>query len=180
MSKQSIPLVADDISQFSKALSKQLEANEQPLSHVRLLNLLAKANGYKNYQHLHATFKAHQSIANDVPNPVVDYKVIERCLNQFDDQGVLQRWPSRLKVQEICIWVFWSLLPADTNMAEKKVNQILNAAHVFGDAALLRRTMIGKGMISRNTDGSDYRRIEQKPSEEAIELIKRIGLRRQS
>jgi hypothetical protein len=49
MPRQAVPLHADDISSFAKALSRQLsEAHDRaarPPGHVELLNMLARAAG---------------------------------------------------------------------------------------------------------------------------------------
>ena len=175
MSKQTIPLIADDISQFSRALTKQILQNEQPLSHVRMLNLLAKANGFRNFQHMRASHKSAQRINEPTPSEAIDFSLVQKCLRQFDAEGILMRWPSRSKTQKTILWVFWALLPKAEILSEKSVNEILCSRHGFEDPATLRRLMIGYGMLTRNRDGSEYQRIEQKPPAEAIELIKRVG-----
>jgi hypothetical protein len=48
--------------------------------------------------------------------------------------------------------------------------------HVFGDHALLRRALIGWRLMQRNQDGTDYRRIEQKPPAELQPLLARLRL----
>ena len=178
MSKQIIPLVADDISQFSRALTKQLEQNDQPLSHVRMLNLIAKANGYRNFQHLRASHKSAARLNEATPNEAIDFALVARCINQFSTDGVLMQWPSRNKVQKTVLWVLWSAIPSGEALTEKQINQCLNTAHAFKDPATLRRIMIGYEMLERKKDGSEYWRIEQKPPAEALELIRRVRERR--
>lgn len=178
MSKQIIPLVADDISQFSRSLTKQLLQSDAPLTHVRMLNMLAKANGFRNFQHMRAAHKSRERL-DHVQTSAVDFKLVERCLNQFDEQGVLVRWPSKNLVQKTCIWVFWGMLPKGREMSERQISSLLNEGHGFGDPATLRRVMVGYRLVSRSNDGAAYLRIEQTPPPEAIELIARVKARRQ-
>jgi len=176
MSKQIIPLVADDISQFSRSLTRQLLQSDAPLTHVRMLNMLAKANGFRNFQHMRAAHKSRERM-DDVQTNAVDFKLVERCLNQFDEQGVLVRWPSKNLVQKTCIWVFWAMLPKGREMSERQISSLLNEGHSFSDPATLRRVMVGYQLVSRTKDGAQYQRIEQTPPPEAIELIARVKAR---
>ncbi|MFT4961165.1 MAG: hypothetical protein ACI92Z_002253 [Paracoccaceae bacterium] len=59
-------------------------------------------------------------------------------------------------------------------MHEKQVNMVLNENHLFGDPAILRRSLVGLGLVSRNRDGSDYQRLKNRPFAEAQEVIKRL------
>ena len=90
----------------------------------------------------------------------------------------MKQWPSRRKQQELCLWVLWTRLPARAVLQEKEVNAVLLDEHLFGDPAILRRSLIGSGLVSRNKDGSDYRRCEQKPPIEALSLIQILEMRR--
>ena len=174
MSKQVVPLVAEDISHFSRALSKQLEQNDQPLSHVRMLNLIAKANGFRNFQHLRASHKSSDQPSQPAATEAIDLALVERCFRRFSPEGLLKQWPSRGKVQKIVLWVLWSAIPSGKALTEQQINECLNAHHAFEDPATLRRIMIGFKMLERKKDGSEYFRIEQKPPAEALELIRRV------
>ncbi|MEM7270807.1 MAG: hypothetical protein AAF401_16340, partial [Pseudomonadota bacterium] len=68
MSREAIPFVAEDISAFAKALGQQLKLAETPPGHVALLNMVARAGGYKNFQHLKASSAAKERI--DAPADV--------------------------------------------------------------------------------------------------------------
>jgi len=178
MSKDPIGLAVADISDFARRLAPQLKNHTDGPSHLSLLNMLARAAGYRNYQHLRASRSA-QARLSEVPTTLdVDFRLVERALHQFDAAGQLMRWPSRRPVQELCLWVMWSGLPAAAHLHERQVNAVLNAAHLFGDAALLRRSLIGMELVQRNLDGSDYQRLEKRPPEEARALISRIKERR--
>ena len=180
MSKQAIPLLAEDISLFSRALARQLKNEKQTPSHLGLMNMIARAAGFRNFQHLRAAHMAGQRLAV-LPEPEpVDHRLVERALHQFDAEGRLQRWHSRRKIQDLCLWVFWARLPSGTSLSEREVNRLLRAEHLFDDPALLRRMMFNLGMVTRNRDGSDYRRLEQRPPAEARALIRLLEARRKA
>jgi hypothetical protein len=84
------------------------------------------------------------------------------------------RWPSRPSLQELCLWVLWSRVPNRTSFTEKQISELIKRWHVFGDHALLRRALIGWRLLQRNPDGTDYRRIEQKPPAELRPLLARL------
>ncbi|MCX7558550.1 DUF2087 domain-containing protein [Sulfitobacter sp. F26204] len=176
MSKEAIPLTVADITPFARNLSKALKQAEGVPTHLALLNMLARAAGFRNYQHMRASQSARDRLAKVVP--VTDFKRVEKCLQQFDAAGVMLRWPAKRSVQEICLWVMWSLFPRGEVMQEQDVNGILNKAHAFDDAALLRRSLIGMTLVSRKSDGTNYRRIEQIPPPEAVAVIRAVSLRR--
>lgn len=178
MSKDPIGLVITDISVFARRLAPQLKKLDDGPSHLSLLNMLARAAGYQNYQHLRASRSAQERLAEKQPRPSVDFRLVERALHHFDAAGRLLRWPSRRPVQELCLWALWSNLPAATHLHERQVNAALNNVHLFGDAALLRRSLVGMALVARNLDGSDYQRLEKRPPDEAQELIARIKERR--
>ncbi len=180
MSKEPIPLVAADISVFARSLKQQLREGEALPSHLSLMNMLARAAGFRNYQHMRAARAAEGRLAVDALPEVADYRLVERTLNQFDGAGCLLRWPSRRPVQELCLWAMWAVVPPARHLQERDVNAALNAAHVFGDAASLRRSLFGMGLVSRKRDGSDYLRVEKSPPVEAREVIRRLKARRQA
>tara|TARA_R110002110_G_scaffold18457_5_gene77314 strand:- start:2418 stop:2972 length:555 start_codon:yes stop_codon:yes gene_type:complete len=177
MSKDPIPLYAPDISQYARSLSRQLLTAGEPPSHLALLNMLAKSGGFRNYQHLRA---AHAALGRmeAAQQDTIDYKLVERTMHQFDAAGRLIRWPARRPVQELGLWVLWSVLPSDRHLHERHVNAHLNAAHLFGDAPLIRRSLLGLDLLTRNQNGSDYMRLERRPPAEAREVIRRVAQRR--
>lgn len=177
MSKQPIPLYTGDISAFARNLSRQLASPDVSPGHVEMLNHLARAGGFRNYQHLRADHAAKGRMAA-APEAVADFRLIERALHQFDAQGRLIRWPGKRQVQELALWAMWAALPAEAVMEEREVNGALNQVHLFEDAALLRRSLIGMKLLTRKPDGSDYRRTEQRPPPEAQALIREVSQRR--
>jgi hypothetical protein len=65
-------------------------------------------------------------------------------------------------------------------MDERGISAWLNERHTFGDAALLRRTMVTMGLVTRTQDGREYRRVEQKPPPELSPLLARLDGRRKA
>ncbi|AJY46060.1 DUF2087 domain-containing protein [Martelella endophytica] len=178
MSKEKIPLLADDLSAFTRALSHQLGDSEGTPSHLSLMNMLARSGGFRNFQHLRAAHAAEKRLARPEQPVVADFRLVERALQQFDHRGKLKQWPSRRTVQSLSLWAFWALMPASADLSEPSVNALLNAYHLFGDAAQLRRSMVEHGLVTRKRDCSSYRRVEQRLTAEAAILIARLKARR--
>jgi hypothetical protein len=169
MTKDSLTLPVTDLSSFTRALARQLLPT--PPSHVALMNMLARAAGFRNLQHLRAAQTAGAKLAAYATPEVTDHTLVTRALAQFDDTGQLRQWPSRRAVQILCLWAIWARLPHTASMTERQISATLNTLHRFGDAAILRRDMVALGLLSRNTDGSDYKRLESRPPPEARALI---------
>lgn len=178
MSRTVLPFHTDDLSTFAKALGGELRARDGAPGHVELLNMLARAGGCRNFQHLKAQAAAKAALeAPPEVEPTVDYLRLRRTLRLYGADGMLLRWPPKLWERGLCLWVLWAALPARREMAEKEVNALITARHDFGDYALLRRWMVDLGMLTRTPDGSVYRRVERRPSAEARALIALVGAR---
>jgi hypothetical protein len=54
MSRTLLPFNSDDISSLARSLKAQLANCESQPSHLELLNMLVRANGYRNFQHYRA------------------------------------------------------------------------------------------------------------------------------
>jgi hypothetical protein len=175
MSRLALPFEVADLSAFAKALRAQLQAIGHLPSHVELLNLVSQSAGYRNYQHFRATAAAADRLAEPEPLIPVDHDLVEKVARHFDADGGLVRWPGRTKQQELCLWVFWSRIPAETSFTEREISDLLNDWHHFGDHALLRRSLYEYRLVQRTVDGRDYRRIEQKPPAELGALLRRAG-----
>ena len=178
MSKQTIPLVVDDISPFVRALARQIDEVKERPSHLSVMNMVSRAAGFRNFQHLRAAHVAGERLANPQAPETIDHQLVERALKQFDSAGRLRQWPSRRKTQDLCLWALWAALPARTLMAERQINTHLRLFHLFDDPAILRRMLFSLGMVTRNPDGSDYCRLEQLPPPEARALISLLETRR--
>lgn len=97
--------------------------------------MLAKAAGFQNFQHMKAAHSAGLRMDTPVVPDVVDHRLVERALNQFDEVGQLVSWPSRRQIQVLCLWPLWAAIPAGTSLSEKEVNGLLNGGHRFSDPA---------------------------------------------
>ncbi|MDU8911487.1 DUF2087 domain-containing protein [Aestuariicoccus sp. MJ-SS9] len=163
MTRDLVSLTIDDLSHFAKTLRAQLDA---PPSHLQLLGMVARAAGYRNFQHLRAA---------QTPVPAFDRTRVSRALRHFDAEGRLLRWPSRNAMQNLCLWPIWAALPARETMTERQISARIDALTAFRDAAQIRRALVEFGMVTRNIDGSVYCRREQVPPPEALAVIR--GLR---
>jgi hypothetical protein len=171
MSRSAIPFAVDDISTLAKTLEKELAAAADP-GHVQLLNMLARAAGYKNFQHMRAAAEAAGRLETPPPPPTpIDFATVERISRYFDFKGILIRWPGKASHREPCLWALWARIAPHRIYGEKEINAILTASHAFADYALLRREMFDRGMLWRTLDGRQYRRIEGKPPAMAEALI---------
>ena len=180
MPKTLIAFASADMSALARSLREQLTALGENPSHVQLLNMLAKAVGYRNFQHMKTEAAAAPALpvsAAEPPLPPVDEARVARVAGHFGPDGELLRWPSRTNHQELCVWVLWARLPAREVTDERGISGWLNLHHAFGDAALLRRTMVTMGLVTRTQDGREYRRVEQPPPPELASLLKRLAAR---
>lgn len=169
MSRQIHSLNIADLSAFAKSLREQLAKLDEKPSHVDMLNMLARSAGFRNYQH----FKA---VTEDAPRAdPVDLTLVEKVSRHFDAEGVLLRWPSKNSLQPLCLWALWARMEPGRDYADRENTDLLNAWASFGDHALLRRSMVDMGYVTRTPDGRTYRRIEQKPPAELSALLKRIA-----
>ncbi len=176
MSRDLIPFAAADISALAKSLRGQLAERAQPPGHVEMLNMLARAAGARNFQHYRAQAAAQGRLAAPPAAPgSVDHARVEAALRCFDGQGRMVRWPSKPSVQALCLWAIWAAIPPARCFTEAEINAVIQARHLFGDHALLRRELFNQGLMSRTPDCRDYRRIEQAPPAEALALIRRVG-----
>lgn len=176
MSRDILPLTAPDISALAKTLGRELAVFDGKPGHVQLLNMLARAAGYRNFQHFRAASRAEERLDEPRPAPEpVDHALVERVSGHFDSEGQLLRWPSRYGHQSLALWVLWSRLEAGAVYSEFDISLIIRNNHRFGDHALIRRAMIDAGLIMRTPDGREYRRVERKPTGDALALIRRIA-----
>ncbi len=178
MSRTAVPLRVDDLSPFAKTLRQSLSQHHGVPGHVELLNMLAKAAGFANYQHLRADAgAADRLVAAAEPGPRADLGQVEKAARYFDAEGVLASWPSRYAHQMLCLWVFWSRIPRGQVFTEIEISNLLKGWHDFGDHALIRRAMIDGRMLQRNQNGFEYRRFERTPPAELAPLLDHLAAR---
>lgn len=150
------------------------------VSHVQLLNMLVRAVGYRNFQHYRAQFAAQERLERlaapepAAPEEPVDLRRVERAARHFGPDGLLTRWPGKVSLQRLCLWWVWSRLPAGHELTGTQMDDALRACHHFGDHALLRRWLCDLGMATRTPDGRQYRRVEQRPPQEALALLQHL------
>jgi hypothetical protein len=180
MSRDLLALPVADLSAFTRHLSRQLGAEGAGAPpHQSLMNMLARAGGFRNLQHLRAARAAEPRLDMSAPaQGPVDHALVARAMVLFDDHGVLRQWPARRAVQILCLWALWARLPRGSGQSERQISAVLNALHGFGDAALLRRDMVELGLLRRSDACTDYARVERRPPPEALALIARLATRR--
>lgn len=190
MSRIPLPLHTQDISAFARSLGSQLAARGAAPSHLELLNMLARSGGFKNFQHLRALARPERPEKIEAPaQPVPQASQVSperlkrlarlaRLARLFDAEGRLVRWPSKRGLEQSCLWVMWSRVPARRDMSEPELREVLALAHTFGDHALLRRGLCDLGLMTRTPDGRVYRRVEARPTDEAGALLELLRQRR--
>lgn len=178
MSRTAIPFAVGDMSALARFLQNQLGQSQEPPGHVSLLNMLARAAGFQNFQHFRSQTDQEDHLADIPIFQPVDAKKIERLTRYYDATGRLIRWPPKESHRQICLWALWSHLPPRQTLSEKAINAVIEENHLFGDYALLRREMVVRSMLWRTRDGREYRRIEGAPPPEASSLIRILKQRR--
>ncbi|BDQ34828.1 DUF2087 domain-containing protein [Pseudodesulfovibrio portus] len=170
MSRKPFSIHVGDVSALARSLRRRMGEQERVPSHVEMLNLLAKAGGYRNFQHL----KAEQD-APGAPEPAeINRKRVKKAAGYFDLDGRLSTWPKKHSLRELCLWVLWSRLPARTAMSELELDERLILGHAFCDHTLLRRWLVDLGLVDRTPDGGEYRRVEKQPPDEAVAVFGRL------
>ena len=179
MTRTIFPMEVADISAFARSLREQIGKLDHKPSHVEMLNLLSRAGGYRNYQHFRATIMTADTLdewrLEADTTPVAHEARVKKTTRVFDVEGRLARWPGKRAQQELCLWFLWSKIPADQLFSERQISEYLDRLHLFGDPALLRRDLVDLGLMRRNRDGSDYRRVEKGPPPELALLLRLLG-----
>ncbi|KQV88976.1 DUF2087 domain-containing protein [Pelomonas sp. Root1237] len=172
MARESLPLVVDDLSTFTKSLRTQLLAHPATPGHQTLLNMLARAAGHRNLQMLKARPPALPRTTT--PARAEHSDIVRRTLRLFDDQGRLQRLPVKRSLQLMALWGLWMRFDAKRPYREREVNQILTAWHCFGDYCTLRRDLVTQSLMARTTDSSVYTKLPARPGEDAMALMRAL------
>jgi hypothetical protein len=184
MSRETMSLRTDDLSAFAKSLRKQLALHVQSEAalpgHLSLLNMLARAAGYRNLQSLQT---APPVALTPPPAPARGPKhpelteTADRALRQFDAQGRLMRWPSRYQVQRYALWGLWLHFDGKRRYSEAEVNELLNSRHSFGDHCTLRRELINMRLLARTDGGREYRKLAARPDAALLPLLRELRAR---
>jgi hypothetical protein len=171
MARELTSFVVDDLSSFARKLGQSLAARQtlEPGTpgHVELLNLIARAAGFRNVQALKAV--PPQAPQARVALPLSDNA--RRTLMQFDGEGRLVRWPTKFTIQRMAMWILWTHFDAKRIYRERDVNAILKAANAFGDHVTLRRELVDHRLLSRTSDCAEYRKVAARPDDEVRALL---------
>ena len=170
MTRTTLPYATTDVSALARHLSRELASETNP-SHLTLMNMLARGAGFRNFQHVRASAAAGDKL-DTPPSAPADHTKVAQARRYFDAVGTMTSWPAKTHLQHLCLWVLWSRLPRGQSLTEREISRLLDGWHLFGDAAILRRTLWEMKLISRTPDCQDYRRIEQPPPPEARALIR--------
>jgi len=111
MSRQSLPFFANDVSGFARALRRELSQSPDGSpaatpSHLTLLNMVARAGGYQNFQHFRAQASAREKLEQTQVAPATepaDYVAVGRLARYFDEAGRLIRWPGKYSHRVLCL-----------------------------------------------------------------------------
>jgi hypothetical protein len=182
MSKELFALHINDVSAFARSLGGALQerhaAKPKPPGQVELLNLIARAQGQRNWQALRQALRlvppappAARPLAPPPAAPVPLSDNARKALAHFDSRGRLMRWPVKFSIQKLVMWVLWTRFDAKRSYTESEVNAILKSANLFFDHATLRRELINHGLMARKSDCSDYRKLQVRPDDEARALL---------
>ncbi|WP_293933717.1 DUF2087 domain-containing protein [Iodobacter sp.] len=173
MSRTTYPFYTSDISALARSLKQQWATEDAAPSHLQILNMLARAAGFSNFQHLRAAAEAPAPLPASTQSALT-----RRLLRHFDEQGRLIHWPKKFSEQRHCLWPVWANIPAATEMTEKAANEWIKSAEAIGDHVLLRRELVNDQLITRTPDCRVYQRLEQSVPEELTEFMAEIQKRR--
>jgi hypothetical protein len=178
MTREAIPLVVRDLGTFTRALGRSLAERytrkPEPPGHVELLNLLSRAAGHRSYQGLRsaARMPAAAAALEEAPVALGLTPAARKALTQFDARGRLVRWPNKFSVQRLAMWVLWTQFDGKRVYTEREVNDVIKRWHTWGDHVTLRRELINHQLLTRKSDGSQYRKLPARPDDEARGLLR--------
>ena len=90
--------------------------------------------------------------------------------NFLDGDGKLTAFPAKRKMKLYALLYLAQKIPADTDFAEREINDILLDWHTFADPATLRRELYDYGFLDRSRDGKVYRLAQNQPTLEELGL----------
>ena len=174
MTRSVIPVTVPDLSGFARALRRSLAehlAEHAALpTHQALLNHIARAVGHRNLQALQA--QAPRAVrTRAAAAPAALSAAALKALGSFDELGRMSRWPVKYSVQRLAMWVLWMQFERGRVYSEREVNAVLKAWHTWGDHVTLRRELINDRLLTRKSDGSQYRKLPARPNDEARALM---------
>ena len=138
-------------------------------SHQTLLNHIARAAGHRNLQALQARIETQRIGATGgrrrtTDAPVALTAAARKALALVRRHGGrVSRWPHKHSVQRLALWVMWMQFEIRRVYTEREVNAVLKAWHTWGDHVTLRRELINDHLLTRKSDGSQYRKLPARP-----------------
>jgi len=90
-------------------------------------------------------------------------QIPEQIERYFNQDNKLKQWPSKRKDKLSVLEFLSEKFEQNKIYSEKEVNGILNQAHVFNDAPLLRRELFDNGFLDRTRDCRQYWKIRKEP-----------------
>ena len=90
--------------------------------------------------------------------------------NYLNGNGKLTAFPAKRKMKLYALLYLAQKIPADTDFAEREINDILLNWHTFADPATLRRELYDYHFLDRSRDGKVYRLAEKQPKPEELGL----------
>ena len=100
MPKTPLPLRADDLTIFVRALSEQL--GDVSPSHLTLMNMAARAAGYQNVQHMRSAHAAELRLARAVDETPANARAVERALHPLRHQRSSKTMAIEAKRPDAC------------------------------------------------------------------------------
>lgn len=90
--------------------------------------------------------------------------------NFLDGSGRLTAFPAKRKMKLYALLYLAQGIPADTDLTEREINDILLDRHTFADPATLRRELYNCRFLDRSRDGRVYRLAQKQPTPEELGL----------
>lgn len=81
---------------------------------------------------------------------------MEELRGYLDQEGRVLMWPSKQEKRSLVLTHLADRFEPNRQYSEREVNDILRAAHLFDDHALLRRELFESGRLHRTPDGRAY------------------------
>ena len=177
MTRELISFDVADLSAFARSLRKDLSAAPALPGHLALMNMVARAAGFQNVQHLRAGQSARPRGPAVPAPPAATPAQMAAVLRHFDAQGRLMTWPAKTSLQHLAVRALWARVPPRVVMSEREISAVLTRWHGFGDAPILRRTMVELRLVTRSADCRAYQRVEAAPTPDARDLIALLAQR---
>jgi hypothetical protein len=78
-------------------------------------------------------------------------------VERFLDDGKVKVWPNKHYDKDLVIGYLGAKFEENRTYSEQEVNEILKFWHTFNDWPLLRRELVDRGLLTRDTNGHAYK-----------------------